>query len=565
MQAMKDAGRLEPYLAWLTFAVFRGGEVLIAGMFWGALPNWMVITWWAIVAVSGSCADLLTDTLFPKGPGVAAPVWPFWFNAVCFGTAAFFLYVPGNLGYQGVLNVSLLCVAALMALQSVGGAPRLVAAVVLVPTSLRYLAEGDRIHILLGLGGIMISAGLAAVAHQAKQMLEEQRRLRERAERAVEAVASVNLAKARFFAAASHDLRQPVHAIGLYAEFLRGLQVQQPQQRQALEGIRQAWHSLDKLLGEVLDLTKLDANAMQPQFQSVDVSALLRDVAQQHAAAAQNRQIALVVIGGDRLRYVRADPLMLQRAVANVLTNAIKFSPEGSRIAMLSRRSRLDGRDAWRIQIRDAGPGIAESEQERIFDEFIQTQNTARQSAQGFGLGLAIVKRFCAVMGGAIQVHSRPGRGTTMNIILASAPVGEVAVRDPEMVAPAASLTRIGAGDDQILLVEDDPHVAGGMSLLMNEWGFNVCHAESAVEALQLEHQATLALCDVRMPGEMSGIDLAIELRTRGMRVMLMSGETESALREQARAESLTLLVKPVAPAALHDALKTLWMQDGQG
>ena len=552
--------RLAPYTPWLLYAAMRLGEGLVAAMFWGAVPTWKLLSWWALVAVSGGLADWYTDSIMAHKRGEGdppAPTWPYWLNAACFGSAAYFLFVPGSLGYQGLLNVALLCTAALFALQSVSGAPRAVAAVVLMPTSLRYLLEGGLIPTLLGMGGCLISFALVMVADQSKRLIEEQRRLRERAERAAEAVAAVNLAKARFFAAVSHDLRQPVHAIGLYAEFLQGLRAD-PQQTQALHGIRQAWQSLDTLLAEVLDLTKLDTNAIQPQFETVEVGALLRSLVQQHGPAAERKGIRLVLLG-EVERHVWADALMLQRAISNVLANAIKFSPIGARVALAVRPARQQGHAAWRIQVRDHGPGIDASQQQRIFEEFIQTHNAARQSEQGFGLGLAIAKRFCELIQGEIRVRSAPGRGTCMEIVLpASAPPQQT--RSSTAMAPwPQKLEALGAGQ-AVLLVEDDPMVVEGM-LLLHRWGYTVQHAATAQAALALpplEPPAHIALCDVRLPGAMSGLELARQLRLQGLQVLLMSGETDPALREQARHAGLLLLVKPVAPQALHAALAAL-------
>ena len=545
---------------WLLFVAFRSGEALSALMFVRALPTWMPMTWWALMSLSGSLVDAADAGLLRRAGQKQMPQvssYAYWLSGVSAGSGAYLLFVQGDLGYQGLLNVILISVAALNAQLGVANAPRSMSALILMPLSLRYLLEGGYIPTLMGLGGCLLTAALTLIAQQAKQLIATQQALRSRAEQVADAQAGLAIAKARLFASVSHDLRQPVHAIGLYAESLRGAVDISPRAAQALDGMRQAWQTLDALLAEMLDLTKLDANALQPRLEAVELAPLLHGLLALHMPQAERRRIRLVVLASSG-RCVHADPLMLQRVLSNLLANALRFSPEHGRVAMLVRPAHdAQGAPAWRIQVRDAGLGIAAADQQRVFDEFTQLNNPARQSDQGFGLGLSIARRLCELMRGQIMLRSAPGRGTCMDVLL-PATQPEPTAAAPNALAPRSAhrLPAIGNGQG-LLLVEDDRMVADGMQLLLRDWGYDVMHADSYEAALPLARPGIVALCDVRLPGAQDGLALALALRQAGVQqVLLMTGETGSGLREQARAHGLPLLIKPVAPMDLHRALE---------
>jgi two-component system, sensor histidine kinase len=424
-------------------------------------------------------------------------------------------------------------------------------------------------------------------------MLLQQYELRQRAERAATAVAAVGLAKSRFFAAVSHDLRQPVHAIGLYLDPLIKLAQRahdQPAQH-AAEGIRQSWRALDDLLSQVLDLTRLDSGVVTAELQSTEIAPLVRSLVMQHSAAAERasvRIVGLVQLG----RFAVADELMLKRVLSNLLDNAIKFSPPERTVAVALR----NGADFWRLQVRDAGPGIAMEEQGKIFEEFVQLGNDARDRRQGLGLGLAISKRFTQLMGGSLSVRSAPGRGCCMTIALpkAGAPwppadadirrdadgfdlhdgpassTGATArpasARRPATTGVAAVPPVSGTAapalpalpHQDVLLLEDDYLVANAMRQLLQSWGLRVHAVQTATQALARADCCTLAVCDVRLPHGMSGFDVALQLRARGKKVLLLSGETDAALREAAQEKQLLLLTKPVSSEQMLIALQSL-------
>jgi two-component system, sensor histidine kinase len=486
-----------------------------------------------------------------------------------------------------------------VALRVTGDFARTVVAVCLavLPTSARFFIEGlqgNLLLVLLGVGGVLMTISIVQMSRVQERMLLQQYELRQRAERAATAVAAVGLAKSRFFAAVSHDLRQPVHAIGLYLDPLIKLAQRahdEPAQH-AAEGIRQSWRALDDLLSQVLDLTRMDSGVVTAELQSTEIAPLVRSLVMQHSAAAERagvRIVALVQPG----RFAVADELMLKRVLSNLLDNAIKFSPPERTVAITLR----SGQGVWRLQVRDAGPGIALDEQGKIFEEFVQLGNDARDRRQGLGLGLAISKRFTQLMGGSLSVRSEPGRGCCMTIELPKAQarwleadsqddLDDLDVHDnpnfgtekaPALPEPApwpgatavVSATALPGLDESglalpalpaqdVLLLEDDYLVANAMRQLLQSWGQRVLVAQTAAQALEKADGCALAICDVRLPHGDSGLDVALQLRARGKKVLLLSGETDAALREAAYENQLLLLTKPVSSEQMLLALRSL-------
>lgn len=570
------------------FLILRACELWGAFIFMSEVPRWQPLTWWLLVASAAtwrmwySRTQSFKDKTWVQRRQIYR--WSIWLMMFWVGSASYFLYVPGNLTMHTVLGVYLLASATLVALRVAGDFVRTLVAVCLIilPTSIRLMVEGangNSLTFMLGVGGFLITATVVFMSRLQERALLEQFELRQRAERALDAVASVGLAKARFFAAVSHDLRQPVHAIGLYLDPLTKVAnaTQNEAAKDAAEGIRQSWRALDDLLSQVLDLTSLDSGALEAQLQPVEVAPLVRNLVMQHSAAAERAGIRLVALT-PRSRFVLADTLMLKRVLSNLLDNAIKFSKPGNVVAVTLRHAP----ESWRLQVRDAGIGIAEHLHEKIFEEFVQIDNDARDRQRGLGLGLAISRRFVRLMGGSISLRSAPGQGSCISVTLqkvahtAALHLAEIAA-DPsaagsEWTSTVSLVTEDGENGlglgasvitplpapQHILLVEDDLLVGHAMRQLLESWSMTVRHVETAAGALEHAAFGDIAICDVRLPGGQSGVDVALQLRARGKKVLLLTGETDAALRQAAQTHRIALLIKPVSAARLGAALRDL-------
>ena len=226
-----------------------------------------------------------------------------------------------------------------------------------------------------------------------------------------------NRAKTQFFAAASHDLRQPLHAMGLFAEALRQRVhqgVNQPEVAQLVNSINESVDALEGLFSELLDITRIDSGGVAVNAQAFEVSDILRKLRLHFEPNAFEKGLALRLRGGQRV--VHADPLLVERVLRNLVSNAIRYTHDGSvLVATRARGQRV------LLQVWDTGPGIGEHERGRIFDEFYQVGGGAAASPEqrkGLGLGLAIVKRLAALMQAPLSMHSRPGHGSVFTLEL---------------------------------------------------------------------------------------------------------------------------------------------------
>jgi two-component system, sensor histidine kinase len=558
---------------WAVWVVFKAGQILIACFFVVALPLWMPLAWlalvWTFERIYSWALTFSRSSRASAERRATTELVAFYASFIAMGSAGYFLYVPANLAMQGVLAVCVVTIAALTVMRFAGDNLRgsLGAALVLLPSSVRLLSEGQWIQVLMGVGGLMVLLSLAMLGKKQEAALVEQAQLRRNAEDAVDAVATVGLAKARFFAAVSHDLRQPVHAIGLYLAPLLQSQ-KEGRDKQAVEGIYHSWQALDDLLSQVLDLTRMDAGNLQVELAVVDLAPLVRGLVVQHSATAEKKGIRMVAMVPPE-RYVLADLLMLKRVLSNLMDNAIKFSPEDARIVVAARPVGAN----WCVQVRDAGPGIALAEQAKVFEEFVQLHNPERDRALGMGLGLAIAKRFVDLMDGKLSVRSAPGAGTCMSVLLPKvwpqandySSSGKFMHSQPQALMPLEPLTVpdslrvvLRSTGKALLLVEDDKLVAQAIMQLMKDLDVPVLHATSALAAMPLAHRACLAACDVRLPGNTSGLELAVSLTQMRIGALLMTGETSVQVRDAALRHGLMLLVKPVKPQALLDGLGRL-------
>ncbi len=374
-----------------------------------------------------------------------------------------------------------------------------------------------------------------------------------------------SLAKSQFLAAASHDLRQPLHALGLFSASLQGLRLDE-QAQQVVHNIQGNIDALEDLFDALLDVSKLDAGVVEAHMQSVDLHALMGSVARGLQAVAHEHGLRLSVSA--RSAWVQADPVLLRRILGNLLSNALRYTHDGA--VMLAVR-RCQGGQAWRIECRDSGVGISPPDQRRIFDEFVQLHNPERDRRHGLGLGLAIAQRCAVLLGAHIDVRSQPGQGSVFSLVLpatpplagapaATVPAGAGPDRQPGASAPAARLPD-GAGPvnplqgRHILVVDDEVSIRDGLALLLRQWGCRVSLAGDHDEALAMVGpDVDLLLTDLRLPHGRNGLQTVQALRQRQARPLpacLVTGESDAAALTAARDSGVPLLHKPVRAAQL--------------
>jgi signal transduction histidine kinase/ActR/RegA family two-component response regulator len=366
-----------------------------------------------------------------------------------------------------------------------------------------------------------------------------------RAERAAQA-------KARVLAAASHDLRQPLHALSLYSAVLAAepnLETVQELSR----NIDQIVRSLGSLLNGLLDLSRLSAAHYVPEREVLDVRLVLMQVCDEYQQAAQHKQLTL---RRDLLELrMLGDPLALSRIVRNLVDNSIKYTDDGE-VSVVNRIESVAGHAWLVITVSDSGRGIPPAEHERIFEEFYQLDNPGRDQGKGVGLGLAIVRRLCELSHGTIRLKSELGRGTSFEVRLPAQVL--LPARSDELEQRASTPRWI---EKRIYVVDDEVEIQRSMQKLLASWKAEVKVAGSTDESeqlLKLYGRPDLLIVDLRLNEAENGVELAERLLATHGRfpVLVVTGETSSDALVRARMLGYPVLRKPIAGEVLHRTIE---------
>jgi len=382
----------------------------------------------------------------------------------------------------------------------------------------------------------------------AERLQESYATLEQKVEERTRQLELANKAKSRFLATATHDLRQPLHALGLFVAQLTG-RTNAAERKRLVGGIEAALSGMNALFDALLDISKLDAGVVKPKWSEFPAAHVLRRIETTFAGWAREKDLALHIVPSDA--WLRSDTVMLEQIVSNLVQNAIRYTARGKVLVGCRRRG-----DRLRIEIWDTGPGIPEDQRQNIFSEFYRLERSDHTS--GLGLGLAIVDRLCRLLDHRIEVKSVLGQGSCFAV---SVPV--VAPAD-HVVAPqnAAPSRTIVADNKLIVVIDDDPLVLDGMGSLIRSWGCGVVTGdnESAVLADLARRGAPpdAIISDYRLRNGKTGIEAIARLReavAAPIPAFLMSGDTDRDVVRQAAENGLALLHKPVEPAALRTML----------
>ncbi|MBL8955173.1 MAG: hybrid sensor histidine kinase/response regulator [Myxococcaceae bacterium] len=438
-------------------------------------------------------------------------------------------------------GISVVCVAAFSANEWAFG---LYTLGISAPLSVKLLTAGDPAYLMMGFGLVSYSVLTIFASRQLNRVLRNAAELRFHNEDLV-------AAKTRFLAAASHDLRQPLHALSLFVELL-GDRVKEDEQRMFVERIAASSRALTGLLNALLDLSRIDSDALKPQRTHFALGPLFATLEHETAGLAQRAGLQLHV--RPTTAWVETDFELLGRVLRNLLSNALRYTKHGS--VTLEARV-LPGRRVL-VSVADTGPGIPPDAQDRVFDEFIQLGNPERDREKGLGLGLAIVRGICKALGAPLTLVSQPSRevGTELTVEL---PEGDPVVARATPEPPAVVSTLAGR---VVLVIDDEVEIRAGMAALLESWQCTALCAGSAAEAgVALAKQGfppDAVVCDWRLRENATGGQALAQLEAQvGARLpaVFVTGDTSPERIREMKSAGHALLFKPVMPGKLRAAL----------
>ncbi|MDD5249100.1 MAG: hybrid sensor histidine kinase/response regulator [Rhodocyclaceae bacterium] len=555
------------------------GAVLLVLMMWSAVPHGLLLAWLAAMSANQGWRQKLYRDFRRQDIGLddlhhRTVVWAIGagLSGVLWAAANMLFFVADSPLHQTMLFTLTFAIVSVAVPLVASHLPSLHLFVtpVLLSFILRNAWEADAPHLLLACVATAAMIGILAVGRRYHELLTASQRARFENETLAVRLAQQNteleaarnvaekasVAKSKFLAAASHDLRQPLHALMLFANALN--HERDPAQVASLaQHIGTSVSALEMLFNSLLDISKLDAGVVQHRETDFRLEEILERVRNDFEPVAALKRLRLTIRATPAV--LRTDAVLLEQMLRNLMTNAMRYTETGGILLACRRRG---GR--WRIEVRDSGIGIAADHHQKIFDEFYQIGNPERDRQKGLGLGLAIVSRLSRLLGCPLELASQPGCGT---MIAVTVPEGKIAG-----VAPAALKLDICHLDSlRVLIVDDEAEVRVAMETIMRKWGCDTLAAESLVKAVAAMRDSRwepeLAISDYRLKDDASGIDVLDWLREQygaQLPCLLITGDTEADRLKAVRESGYALLHKPIPPAKLRAVLGSLVARQAQ-
>jgi signal transduction histidine kinase len=359
----------------------------------------------------------------------------------------------------------------------------------------------------------------------------------------IDVVARANQEKTRFLASAAHDLRQPLHALGMFCAALEQ-RLHDSSEKPLVRNMMSAIEALESSFGAMLDISKFDAGLVEKSPRTFPIRDIFRRLYQQFGGDAEARNLALRFRATRRI--VCSDPLLLERVLANLLQNALRYTRQGG-VLLAARRHR----NGIALEVWDTGVGIPEDQQEMIFREFYQIDNPERDRGRGLGMGLAIVQRLCNLLEHPLEMHSTPGHGSVFRVIV---PVGEANAIDATP-SEADTLPPRKEGTVTVMLIDDERAIREATRELLRPLHVDVLVAATIAEAVEVAKAAPeridLIMSDWRLRGQENGIAAVQAVRSvsgDSTPAVLITGDTSPQLLKLAHESGLVILHKPLQP-----------------
>ncbi len=545
------------------------GALILSIVFIGEQPLWLIAAWFGGMTIN-QVARLVRYLQIRKRefaiPDLdrAARFWAggAFVSGALWGSTAFLFFISGHDAHQALL--------AILVFGAVAGAVPMIGSHMpsfyffllpaVLPNFQRNLMEGDAVHVTISLIMSLVTLAYLSFGRSYNRLFVESLRNRFEKEMLADQLAAQNVdleaarveaeqanrAKTQFFAAASHDLRQPLHAMGLFASALAE-KIRYPEVASIVSSITDSVHALEALFNELLDISKLDSGAIKPALGGFDIQEVLARLRSEFTVEAAARNIQMQISSESHI--VHSDPVLLERIIRNLISNAIRYTPQGVISLILERRG-----ERLHVAVRDTGIGIPEEHQLRIFEEFFQVGNPGRTSKKGLGLGLSIVQRMCELLGYTMELESAAGKGSTFSF---DVPIGQL-TSQATVTERAPPPTPSDLSGKLIVVIDDEEAIIGGMKALLSGWGAEVIASTNGEDVLAAVHASArlpdLLIVDYRLGKSDTGIQVAQRLREEldpEIPAILVSGSITPDLGEQARTQRFEFLLKPVLPERL--------------
>jgi two-component system, sensor histidine kinase len=559
-----------------TLAGYVAGIGVLIGLFWQRVPALHMVPWLLLfVLVLGYRGFMFFR--FRRSTIEGTEDWLRWraysnAGSLCsgalWGLAAWLFYENGgDIQQTGlIILIYTFCVAAVPVLSTQPKIYLAFAVLCFLPLVARIALERNIYSYQLAGLLVLIVSLTAVLARTYRQTLQRVIQLKLQADRLsvqlrVEKEAAdaarreaevANRAKTQFFTAASHDLRQPLHAMGLFAEALRQ-KSHNEEVSQLVNSINSSVDALEGLFSELLDITRIDTGGVEVKPAHFAVADILRKLRLHFEPNAFEKGLALRFRGVQHL--VHADPLLVERILRNLVSNAIRYTDDGTVLVSARRRG-----DHILLQVWDTGQGIPLQEQQHIFEEFYQLATTRPITAEqrkGLGLGLAIVKRLAGLMNAPLTLRSEPGRGTVFSLQVPRGERSAVQLPNTDRKGPLG-ITLVGR---LIVVVEDEPAVRGGLEAMLKGWGATLASFESVAAAREWatacspdQPKPDLLIVDYRLENGQTGVQAIDALRSRfgtPLPAIVVTGSTMTGHEKEALDHDFHLLIKPVVPNKL--------------
>jgi len=540
--------------------------LVVIAIMWSQIDHRLLVGWGLLVMLSIYLRYRLAASFFKQQVAISeAEQWGrrftrvSLFSASLWALAALLFFVPGSVGHQVFICVFVVSISIGAIIAGIYWLPSFYVFAIPVISALtfRLLIENTLAYDLLGLFLLWMFLNVAGMARALHKTVRSEMKLRHESallnetlkEKTREAQQATK-AKSRFLAAASHDLRQPLHSLSLFVDVLKDAKTDQ--ERDVLfPRIDGSLDALRKLFDALLDISRLDAQVVQPEYSHFNLAELLNKLVEEFRPAAIKKGLQL------RLRaaplVVVSDCLLLERVLRNLVSNAIRYTSSGG--VLLSCRQRGD---QVLLQVWDTGMGIPQDSLEEVFVEFHQLHNSHRDRAEGLGLGLALVKRQCRLLNHPLALASEQDKGSVFSIRI---------VRGSEhLLASEHSAPRPHSWDlsgRRVLVIDDERDILLAMSALLSKWGCQVVTAHSLADAVsKLTEQDVvpeMVLSDLRLRNGETGIAAIDSLRDQfgaDIAGVLISGDTDPQRIHVASQSNYELLQKPVKPLHLRTMIQ---------